>query len=97
MTLHRIERIESRPGYHLLVHWTSGEESMIDFSPDISTFPVWAPLRDEGLFAKVRILDEGMAIEWPDPPQRPGWPCVDVDADGLWQMAERQSAVAAAE
>jgi hypothetical protein len=44
-----------------------------------------------------RVVAEGTVVEWPEPARANGWPNVDVDADGLWAMAERQGASVAAE
>jgi hypothetical protein len=97
MTLHHVAKIEPQPGYRVLVHWVNEGQSLIDFSSDVANGPVWAPLRDQRLFAKVRVVDYGRVIEWPEPGQGPDWPQVDIDADGLWHMAQAQSAAVAAE
>jgi len=97
MTLHRIASIEPRSGYRLLVRWTSGDQSVADFSGDIGNAPVWKALRDERLFARARVTDHGTAIEWPVPSRPNGDPAIDVDADGLWHMAAEQQSVVAAE
>ena len=95
--LHKIDRIEPQPGYRVLVHWRAGGTSVVDFSDDVANGPIWAPLRDEQLFAKVRLVNRGRVIEWPEPGHPNGWPTVDVDADGLWYMAQAQNAAIAAE
>ncbi len=95
--LHPIARIEALPGYRLLVHWRDGGQSVADFSDDIAHGPVWAPLRDERLFAGVRLVRGGTWIEWPEPRLRNGAPAIDVDADGLWSMAAGQKTSLAAE
>lgn len=97
MTLHHIERVEPLPGYLLRVHWVNEGQSLVDFSHDVASGPVWAPLRDVRLFNKVRVTDYGRVIEWPEPNQGPDWPQVDIDADGLWHMAQAQNQAAAAE
>ena len=96
MTEHCIEAIEPLPGHRLAVRWETGARSVIDFSTDVQTAPIWAPLRDEHLFAKARIVADGAVVEWPEPARANGWPNVDVDADGLWAMAQRQSGSVAA-
>jgi len=95
--LHHIDRIEPLPRYRLRVWWRAGGQDVVDFFEDVTTGPVWAPVRDERLFAKVCVIDGGRLIEWPEPRRPNGWPIVDIDADGLWHMARQQSAVAAAE
>ena len=87
MTERRIARVGPRPGYRLLVHWREGGLSLIDFSKDIASGPVWAPLRDEHLFNKVRVVNYDRVSEWPEPNQGHDWPQADIDADGLWHMA----------
>ena len=97
MTLHRIASIEPVPGYRLLVRWSTGQQSLTDFSGDIANGPVWEALRDEHLFSQVRVTYHGMSIEWPEPTRPNGDPAIDVDADGLWHMAAGQNAAFAAE
>jgi hypothetical protein len=67
MTERRIARVGPRPGNRLLVHWREGGQSLIDFSKDIASGPVWAPLRDERLFNKVRVVNDNRVSEWPEP------------------------------
>jgi Protein of unknown function (DUF2442) len=95
--LHPIERIEVQPGYRILVFWKDGGQSMVDFSDDVAHGPAFAPLKDERLFAQVRLVREGTVIAWPEPIGLFGDPDVDVDADGLWHMAQAQNIAVAAE
>jgi hypothetical protein len=97
VTEHCIQAVEPLPGHRLMVRWETGDRSVIDFSGDVASAPVWAPLQDERLFAKARVVADGAVVEWPEPVRANGWPNVDVDADGLWAMAERQGALVAAE
>jgi hypothetical protein len=76
--LHPIASIEPRSGYRLLVTWISGDQSTVDFTDDIRRGGIWAALRDETKF------------EWPEPARSDGSPHIDVDADGLHEMAMRQ-------
>ena len=95
--LHPIQRIEPQPGYRLLIHWKAGGHAVVDFSDDVANGPVWEALRDERLFAKVRLIKRGRVIAWPEPRRRNGDPEIEVDADGLWHMAQARSAAIAAE
>ncbi|MSP02795.1 MAG: DUF2442 domain-containing protein [Acetobacteraceae bacterium] len=95
--LHHIDHVDPLPGYRLRVWWRAGGQSLVDFSDDVADGPVWAPLRDERLFAKVQVIDNGRVIEWPEPRRANGWPVVDIDADGLWYTALQQSGAVAAE
>jgi hypothetical protein len=95
--LHPIQRIAPQPGYRLLVHWREGGHTVVDFSDDVANGPVREPPRDERLFARVRLARRGRVIAWPEPRHPNGWPTVDVDADGLWYIAQTQNAAIAAE
>jgi hypothetical protein len=95
--LHPIQRIAPQPGYRLAVHCREGGHAVVDFSDDVANGPVWWPLWDERLFAKVRLVKRGRVIAWPESRHPNGWPTVDVDADGLWYMAQAQNAAIAAE
>lgn len=95
MTTHHVASVEPQPRYRLLVHWREGGQSLIDFSHDIANGPVWAPLKDVRLFNKVRVVDDEQVIEWPEPNRGPGWPQVDIDADGLWHRTQAQNRAAA--
>ena len=88
--LHPIASIEPRSGYRLLVTWISGDQSTVDFTDDIRRGGIWAALRDETKFALARVAYHGQALEWPEPARSDGSPHIDVDADGLHEMAMRQ-------
>ena len=80
-----------------MVRWTTGEQSLADFSSDVADRPVWEPLRDERLFAQVRVTHHGMVIQWPEPARDDGNPEIDVDADGLCHMIQKQNGAVAAQ
>lgn len=90
--VHRIERVDPRPGYKVLVTWTTGEQTSVDFSEDVKGSGVWAELRDERKFAQVRAAYGGTVLEWPEPSGMDGAPRLDVDADGLYSLALQQRA-----
>jgi hypothetical protein len=94
---HPIQRIAPQPGYRLLIHWKAGGNAIVDFSDDVAHGPIWEPLRDERLFAQVRLVKRGRVIEWPEPVRHNGEPAIDIDADGLWYMAQAQNTAIAAE
>lgn len=75
--------------------WKAGGQSLVDFSDDIAHGPVFEPLRDQRLFAQVRLIREGTVIEWPEPARYNGEP--EIDADGLWHMDQEQNIAVAAE
>jgi hypothetical protein len=88
--LHRIDRVEPRPGYRLRITWSNGVQADVDFSRDVRDGGVWTELRDEGLFRQARVTYDGTVLEWPQPVRANGEPKVDIDADGLWEMAAAQ-------
>jgi hypothetical protein len=88
--LHPIASIEAQAGYRLLVIWASGDKSIVDFGDDIRRGGIWATLRDEAKFARARLAYHGRVLEWPEPAGPDGSPRIDVDADGLHEMAARQ-------
>lgn len=88
--LHCIVRVEPQPWYRLLVTWTSGDQLTVDFTDDIKRGGIWAALRDEAKFAQARIAHNGHVLEWPEPAGPDGEPRIDVDADGLHEMASLQ-------
>jgi hypothetical protein len=90
--LHPIASIAPQTGFRLRVTWASGEQSTVDFTDDIGRGGVWAALRDEAAFARARVAYHGHVLEWPEPAGPRGEPRIDIDADGLFEMAARQQA-----
>ena len=91
--LHRIERVDPKTGYKLLVTWSTGEQTIIDFSEEVKGGGIWTDLRDPQKFARARTVRGGTILEWPEPAGRDGSPRVDVDADGLYTKGLQQRAV----
>jgi len=89
--VHRIESVAPAPGYCLLVTWTTGEQTVVDFSEDTARGGIWLKLRDPQKFANARIAYDGAVLEWPEPSGADGSPRVDIDTDGLYEMASRQN------
>jgi hypothetical protein len=89
--VHRIESVAPAPGYCLLVTWTTGRQTIVDFSRDTARGGAWLELRDAQKFARARIANDGAVLEWPEPAGADGSPRIDIDADGLYEMAARQS------
>jgi hypothetical protein len=90
--LHPIARVEPRSGYHLLIIRASGGQSTVDFTGSIERGGIWAALRDTAKFAQARVAYQGRVLEWPEPAGADGSPPIDVDADGLYEMACQQAA-----
>ncbi|MFZ1708324.1 MAG: DUF2442 domain-containing protein [Anaerolineae bacterium] len=53
------------PGYLLQLQFDDGSEQVIDFEP-LLLGPLWGALRDETLFAQVRVNSDTGTIEWPN-------------------------------
>jgi hypothetical protein len=88
--VHRITSIEPRTGYRLRVTWASGDPSIVDFADDIARGGIWAALRDNAKFAQAKVGYGGRVLAWPEPAGPDGAPRIDMDADGLYEMAARQ-------
>ncbi len=83
-----IPRLEAvcadRAPFALRARWRGGEESVVDVSGPISTFRIFAPLRNApDLFGKVRVGEDGTDIAWTDE--------IDMSAEMLWRLAREQS------
>jgi DNA-binding XRE family transcriptional regulator len=83
--LPRIDDVGAEPeGYRLRVHWTHGEESLVDVRALIEGYRVYAPLRDAPeRFRAVAVGEHGTDIVWLDD--------IDMAADTLWRLAQEQS------
>ena len=53
------------PNSHLHLQFDDGSERVIDFEP-LLLGPLWGALRDETLFAQVRVNSDTGTIEWPN-------------------------------
>lgn len=84
-TLPRIAHVTPGPApLTLRVRWQQGGESAIDVSGLVSSFRVYAPLRDDpALFAQVRVGEHGTDVAWTDE--------LDMAAGTLWRLAQEQS------
>src|SRR5271166_1840954 len=90
--LHPITHVEPRQGHRLLVARAAGDQATVSFAGDIARGGIWAALRDEAAFAQARVAYHGHVLEWPEPAGLRGEPRIDIDADGLFDMAARQRA-----
>ena len=76
--LYRVEKCVVVGSYTLLLQFDDGVERVIDFEPVLQG-ELFGPLRDQALFAQVRIDDEAHTIVWPnnadfDPETLHNWP-----------------------
>ncbi len=80
----RIENVEPAEGrFRLRVAWRDGSACTIDMTDPIQRLKVFRPLREGGLFERVRTADYGWAIAWTDE--------IDFAADSLWRLKEEQA------
>jgi hypothetical protein len=69
-----ITRLSPLPGYRLSVEFDDGVAGTVELEGDLFG-PVFAPLRDEALFAQVHLDEFGV----------PCWPCgADLAPDGIY-------------
>ena len=78
----RIRSVEALPHHRLRVGWRDGSTDVIDMTGVIEGNPLFAALRDEAAFAKVRPVAYGSGIEWVAGP--------DYSVDSLTFLAESQ-------
>jgi len=79
----RIERVEALPEFILRIHYSDGAVYLLDFKPEIARGGVMSALSDPGVFERVRVTQDGEAIEFPGE--------VDFCADALRWDAELAS------
>lgn len=60
-----IDHVRILPNQHVLLHYSGGEETVVDFRPLIERGGVFAALADAEFFAQVKIGEHGRYIEWP--------------------------------
>jgi hypothetical protein len=62
--MHRVVRVEARPGYRLYVEFGDGVRGQVDLRQRLFG-PMFEPLKDVDLFGKVAV-DEFGAVCWPN-------------------------------
>lgn len=66
--LPRMASVQPLNDFVLRVRWAEGprkgREDLVDVSPAIFSYKVYRPLRDEGLFAKAEMVEDGDAVTW---------------------------------
>ena len=76
--IHRVKSVHPDSRYRLRIGFEDGTEQTIDFEP-VLVGELFGPLRDEKLFAQVRIDPEVHTLVWPngadfDPATLHDWP-----------------------
>ncbi|MDR3468836.1 MAG: DUF2442 domain-containing protein [Xanthobacteraceae bacterium] len=68
ITMPRIAVIEALPSHSLRVVWAegprAGREDLVDLRPAVFSYKIYRPLRDEALFLKAALVDDGNAVAW---------------------------------
>ncbi|MGA9869089.1 MAG: hypothetical protein WBQ75_21875, partial [Acetobacteraceae bacterium] len=54
---------------------------------------VFAELRNEARFARVRLNDIATAVEWPEPCDADGYPVIEIDSDALFALGTEHAAL----
>lgn len=87
--IHQIASLKPGPDYVLNVVWEDGSTMAVNMRSLIREGTAFAPLKDQDLFATVRIAEHRQSIEWFDPIS-PGEIMVDYHADSLFRRGENQ-------
>jgi len=80
--LHIIEEAHPEAGHRLRLRFADGRIGLVDLSSMVSQEGVFAVLRDEAEFARVRVAGGGRWLEWPGE--------IDLCADALYQSTQLQ-------
>jgi hypothetical protein len=66
--LPRMASVQPLSDFVLKVRWAEGprkgREDLVDVSPAIFSYKIYRPLRDDSLFSKAEIADDGDAVTW---------------------------------
>ena len=82
-SLPRIESLEVKLPYTLILVWSSGDLTLINLQGLINHSRSYAALTDATLFVQAKVERWGHAISWSE--------AIDVGADGLWDEALKQN------
>lgn len=89
--IHRILAVRAVGPQAVSVAWDDGRTSTVDLAALIAGTPVLTPLRDETLFRRVQVGEDGWEIVWPVGPVGED---VAVDTHHLERLAMEQSGAA---
>ena len=62
----RLLKVEPLPDFNIKLYYETGEVKVYDVKPYISAGPWTARLGNESYFARVRVVDSGWTVEWPE-------------------------------
>ncbi len=74
---HQIKTVSSLPNYRLSVQFAEGCTKLYDVAPLFEKIPVFARLKDPGLFSEVQTDVGGYGVVWNDD--------IDLSCDELWE------------
>lgn len=80
----RITRVKAEPGYRLQLRFANGKSFLVNLTDDVQHFKPYRPLRNQRLFARATLGEDGYSIVWPTGE-------LDMGADTLWQYALEQN------
>ena len=74
--------------YRIAAVWQDGRKAEVDLAPQILRYAIYRPLRDDlDAFKKAAVVDDGVAIAWPDPG-------IDMSADAIAALHRSQTMTA---
>jgi hypothetical protein len=80
-----VKAVRANSGRSLALSWKGGAESVIDLSPYLAKYAIFAPLRrDEDLFRNVHVGEWGWCIHWSKD--------MEISSDTLWRLGLDQGA-----
>ena len=67
----RIASVKAAEGFSVVVEWAAGDRAglseTVDLGPDILTYALYRPLRDDpARFANIHLVEDGSAVAWGD-------------------------------
>ncbi len=83
----RLASVAPAEGLSIAIEWAdgprTGRSDIVDLAPDILTYRLYRPLRDDpALFATLHLVDDGAAIAWGDDES------IDMPATAIERLAE---------
>ena len=87
MARHSIARAAPRSDFTVVIEWSDGSKSVVDFRPDIAKGEALSYLREPAVFLhRLFVQSEGQSLAWETPSG-----LIDFHVDELWQRAHSKS------
>lgn len=61
----RLQAVQVRSGFILILTFVDGQSFHLDMTQDLANYPSLKPLQDSNAFATARLADNGWTVEWP--------------------------------